>query len=419
MVISKNIKSFLSDSFIYTSFNLINKSIPFFLLPFLVRVLPTEDFGSYSLFLSVEALLIPIVSLNLHSSLSSHFYEKEFFLPNYLSTIVFSLIGFVFLFFIFLLVLPNFSFFGISPLSLKLAIFSASFLGIIGMFSNLFRLQRKPWSHGLFSIFQSVLLFLFLFVSCFIEPSFNMVIYGRILYSFFLFLIFFLIFKYKNILVFVFKYEVFKKSLKFSLPTLIYSISAFIFLSSDKFFINYFLDTNSVAHYSAILQLASIISILGMSINAAWMPWLFENLSKKSYLTDVFIVKISYTLILFFIFSGFLFVLLFPYISKIILPINFQYYNYVSVPIIFGFVFEAIYLIVSPYLFYVGKTKYNAFIGIFVAVINIIFNLFLIPHFGILGAAIATCISWVILSIVFFIFSYKVYPMPWLFFLNK
>ncbi len=421
MRISKNLKSFLSDSSIYTFLNIVNKAIPFLLLPLIVRMLSTKDFGSYSLFLGVESLLIPIVSLNLHAALSSHYYSDDFNLTEYLSTMIYSLLGISSIFFILVFFLPDFliDFLGLSSNFLKLAVISATITGLLGMISNLFRLQRKPWIYGAFSILQSLFLFLCIYVFCVINPTYDMVVSGRVFYAVLFFILSLFILKSKNYLSLVFKKDSFKRALKFSLPTLIYSLSAFIFLASDRFYIKYFLGTEAVGYFSAIFQLSSIISILGMSINAAWIPWLFENLKKNNHHTNVFIVKLSYGLIFSFLMIGLISCLSFPFFARIILPIAFHKYIYISIPTIIGFVFEGIYLIVSPYLFYAEKTKYNGYIGLVIACINVVLNIILIPYFGILGAAIATCCSWFFLAITFFIFSSRVYPMPWLYFLSK
>lgn len=421
MKISNNLKSFLSDSSVYTFLNIVNKAIPFLLLPIIVRMLSAGDFGLYSLFITVESLLIPIVSLNLHAALSSHYYSDDFELSDYLSTMIYSLVGISVVFFILVFVLPEsiFNLLGLSSKFVQLAVISATITGLIGMVSNLFRLQRRPWIYGSFSITQSLFLFLCIYIFCLYSPSFNMIVNGRIFYAVVLFILSMVLLKNKNYLIFKFRKDFFKKALKFSLPTLVYSLSAFVFLSSDRFFIKYFLGVKSVGYYSAIFQLSSIISIIGMSINAAWMPWLFENLKKKDYYTNVFIVKLSYGLIFCFLVIGLLSCLIFPFFASIILPNNFHKYIYISTPIIIGFVFEGIYLIVSPYLFFAEKTKYNGYIGVVIACINVVLNIILIPYFGILGAAIATCCSWILLAITFFIFSSRVYPMPWLYFLSK
>lgn len=415
MTLPKNLKSFLSDSATYTLLNLVNKSIPFILLPIVIRMVSSEDFGYYSLFITVETLLIPIVTLNMPAALSIHYYADEINLNKYLSTIIIALFTVTFFFFLIMMIIPESIIrkIGLPSTYVMTTIFTASAIGLINMMANLFRLQRRPWIYGIFVISQSILLLTLIIVFCLLQPNFFMLTVGRIVYAIFFLITSIIILYNSNLLSISFNKLLIRKILKFSIPTVFYSISAFIFLSSDRFLIQYFCGVKEVAHYSALYQLASVISILGMSLNAAWMPWLFENLKKNDMLMNIFIVKLSYYLIVTFLIVGIIFCFIFPYVAKVILP--FDYYNYTDIayPIIFGFVFEAIYLIVSPYTFYVEKTKYNGFIGLIVAIFNVSLNIFLIPIIGIKGSAYSSLFSWILLSILFFIFSFRVYPMPW------
>jgi O-antigen/teichoic acid export membrane protein len=413
--ISKNLKSFFSDSIIYTVLNLLNKAIPFVLLPIVIRMVSTEEFGLYSLFVTLETLLIPIISLNMPAALSSHFYIDKINLKEYLSTIVFSMLILFSIYITISVFIPSgiLTNFGITKTNFSIAICTASILGFINLVSALFRLQRKPLRYGIYSIGQSLLLLIFIISFCLWIPSSKGLIFGRAFYMMLFFIITIFILYSNRHLGFFFSQTWFKRAINFAIPTVFYSISAFIFLSSDRFLIQYFLGTEAVGYYAAIFQLASLISILGMSLNAAWLPWLFENLKKKDIKTNYFIVKLSYLLMLGFILAGLLFCLVFSFIAKIILSTEYHPYINIAYPIIMGFSFEGIYLIVSPYMLYAEKTKYNGFIGIIVAILNISLNLILIPFVGISGAAYSTLLSWMSLSVLFFYFSSKVYPMPW------
>ena len=420
MRLSSNLRSFLSDSIIYTFLNLLNKAIPFVLFPLIVRMVSIEDFGLYSLFITVESMLMPIVSLNIYAALSSHYYIDEINIRDYLSTIVFTEF-----FLILIIVCLSYSIpsvvtnkLGLSNKFLSIAIFISGITGIITLISTLFRLERKPWAYGAYSIGQSITLLSAIIFFCKWQPSFDMLIFGRTTYALIFAVISLLILHYSKFLTLTFNKVWFLRAIKFSLPTVLYSISAFLFLSSDRFLIKYFYGTVEVGHYSAIFQLASMISILGMSLNAAWIPWLFENLNKKDEATNIFIVKLSYTLMFGFLSAGLIFCVVYPFMAKVILPITYHPYINVAYPLIIGYVFEGVYLIVSPYVFYREKTKYNGLIGVLVAIVNIMLNILLIPILGIQGAAYTVCATWLLLSTLFFIFSYKVHPMPWLYFLS-
>ncbi len=416
MKIPDNLKSFLSDSTVYTFINLINKIIPFVLLPIIIRMVSAEDFGVYSIFTTLESSLIPIVTLNMPAALSRHYYLESINLKEYISTIILSMLVVCALFFCIVLFIPEnlTNKIGLSAHYVVIAVLTASAIGVINMLSSFYRLQHKPWYYGMFNIGQSLLLLSVILLFCSIRGNFIMLIIGRIIYTAVFTGITIFLFYNSKLLDFEFNWEWLKRILNFSIPTVIYSISAFIFLSSDRFLIKHFLGIENVGYYTAIFQLASIISILGVSVNAAWMPWLFENLKKNNKETKLFIVKLTYALISCFLLIGFIFCLIYPFVAKFILPIYYHPYINIAYPIIIGSVFEAIYLIVSPYILYVEKTKYNGFIGLGIAIINVSLNLILIPIYGLNGAAYSFLTSWVLLALLFFVFSAQVYPMPWI-----
>jgi O-antigen/teichoic acid export membrane protein len=415
MKLPHNLKTFFSDSAIYTFINLINKIIPFVLLPFVIRIVSTEDFGLYSIFITLETLLIPIVTLNMPAALSSHYYLDSIDLREYLSTIIFSILIFSVIFLSIIVLLPEslINKTGLSPNYARIAVLTASAMGLINMLSNLYRLQRKPFSYAIFSIGQSLLLLLLIILFCSLKGNFAMLTTGRVTHMVIFATISLFLIHNTQLLTFNINQNWLKRILNFSIPTVVYSLSAFVFLISDRFLIQHFYGAEEVGHYAAIFQLAAIMSILGVSVNAAWMPWLFENLKKNDERTNVFVVKLSYVLIFCFLLIGFIFCLVFPFLAKVVLPISYHPFINIANPIIMGSVFEAIYLIVSPYTFYVEKTKYNGFIGVFVAILNVSMNFFLIPYIGLKGASYSFMLSWISLALMFFIFSSRVYPMPW------
>lgn len=418
--IPKSISRFLSESIIYVLVNILNKAIPFILLPIIVRMVSTDDFGKYSLFLTIEVMLIPVITLNLPAALSRHYYVKDLDLKSYISTIFWGMLVIALPFFGVLLLVPAewISQLSIEKKYLELAFF-VSFVGaFIAMILNLFRLQRKPLQYGAYIIFQSLFLLLTVIVFLKFEASFHKIVEAKVCVMAVLMILSLGLLKKKNLIAFQFDKEWFTKAFRFSLPTMLYSLTAVVFVSSDRFLIEKFLSIEALGYYAAIYQLGSIMSLLGMSVNAAWMPWLFENLEKKNAQIDLMVVKFSYALIGLFLLLGIVFALLFPFLSKLVLPENFYEYIPVVYPIIGGFVFEAIYLIVSPYLYYVEKTQYNFYIGAVVAIVNVVMNFLLIPVYGIVAASYAMFVSWLLLAFLFFIFSYINYKMPWFYFLK-
>jgi len=405
----------IKEGGLYTFINILDRVVPFVLLPVIIRLISVEEFGIYSLFVTAEALLVPIVTLNIYSSISKQFYDDNINLPKYNSSIIFSLPFLFILFGLIFLMIPDrlITSSGLESNIILFAIFTACFSSSLVYTSSLIRLKRKPITYGKYYLSQSSLLLILLLSFCLIHPSYKMLIYAKIIYAIFVFAISIIYLRTKHEFNFGIDLKLVKKALKLSLPTVIYSLSAFIFVMSDRFLINYFLGSKEVGHYAAISQVAAVMSVIIGSFNVAWMPWLFENLKKNDPKTNKFIVKTSYYLMAIVLIGGILFCFIYPFIVKFLLVESFFPYISVAYPIIIGLAFQGIYLIVSPYTFYAEKTKYNAIIGIFVALINVSLNLFSIPKYGIWGAGYSYLASWVSLSLLFFIFSKKAYPMPW------
>ena len=180
--------------------------------------------------------------------------EKKKVCYEYISTIIISILFFTLFLYLIVVILPNSLLLslGLPIFIIRIALISASLSGIIAMCSNLFRLQRKPFYYGFFSITQSLFLFAFIYLSLLVNASFGSIVIGRFLFVIFFFFISLFFLLYKKILKFTFRIDVFKWAFKFSLPTVFYSLSAFVFLSSDRFFIKFFLSNSDLAFYSAI-----------------------------------------------------------------------------------------------------------------------------------------------------------------------
>jgi len=64
-------------------------------------------------------------------------------------------------------------------------------------------------------------------------------------------------------------------------------------------------------------------------------------------------------------------------------------------------------------IFIKEKTKYFPVVTIAGAILNIAFNLWAIPIWGIMGAAFATLFSYILMAFLLYLFSQKIYPVPY------
>jgi len=178
---------------------------------------------------------------------------------------------------------------------------------------------------------------------------------------------------------------------------------------SSKYFIEKFTTLSDLGMYNLAQQYSSALVIIISAINMAWVPLFYESAKKESNKDQIkefgniflaMIVTLGLGLSLF---------------SKEILSV-FASANYstayIVVPIIIlSYIFGNGFwiLIINP-IAYVKKTIYLPVLTTITAVISIIFNILLIPKFGIFGAAFSLLLSYLILTIMGLYFANRFFP---------
>ena len=413
--ILKSLSGFIKQSAAYVIFNLLEKIIPFVTLPIIIRKVSVEGYGDYSFFITIETVLIPILSLNLSNMIYREYYKNKNDLGKYVSSLfwgycILAIISIVPFFLIFSFLETKLGYNNILVASLFITSLSFCFANILTM---IFRLQQNVLNYGIWQIFRSLIIFSFLLLTVYYSPSFQNLVYSRVFALLTILLVTIAILAKMKMLPWSFDKLLFKQMLSSSLPTVLYSLSSFIFSFSDRFVIKQLLGSEALGLYSGIYQLSAVLSILVVAFNVAWMPWLFEKLSINTKVAKQEVVKVSYYLMIAFFAVGILWCALFPYIANIMLTADYEPYYTMGCLLIFSFVFHGIYCIVSPYTYYVGKTRINAYVGIGTAIANVCLNIVLVPIMGIWGSAISLLLTWFLQAVLFFVISIKIYNMPW------
>ena len=84
------------------------------------------------------------------------------------------------------------------------------------------------------------------------------------------------------------------------------------------------------------------------------------------------------------------------------------------IPIIaLAYIFHAIYLLQLPGVYLLNKSGWIAWIRGIGATVNIILNFLLIPEYGIMGAASATCLSLILVAVLFYFINKKIFPISY------
>lgn len=199
-----------------------------------------------------------------------------------------------------------------------------------------------------------------------------------------------------------------KELMQYSLPLLLSGLCMILLLSADTWIIGYSRTATEVGIYNAAMPTAQMLYTLPSILLILFLPTLTELYAKgdregfktvyKSTTKWIFLVNIP-LLAIFLIFSKELLGMLFGT-------------NYVlgTIPFMLlsvGFFITSIFMTSERMLMAVNKTRFILGGYVTVLILNIILNLYLIPKYGINGAAITSASSYILLSAIFLTGSYK------------
>jgi O-antigen/teichoic acid export membrane protein len=200
-----------------------------------------------------------------------------------------------------------------------------------------------------------------------------------------------------------------KNMLVFSAPLIVSSLTVILAGYVDRMMVNHYLSLSSVGLYGMAFRLSSIVLIILHGINGALMPLVYTHYKSES--TPKNLAQIFK----YFLVSAMFVYLIVAIFSKEIFQILTTPAFYPSSEIVI-FLFPAI-LMSKMHMFFPGvaiakRTKITMGISILKLSIGVIMNTLLIPVIGVVGAAIATLITFTIGFVVNYYFSEKYYSIP-------
>jgi O-antigen/teichoic acid export membrane protein len=162
----------------------------------------------------------------------------------------------------------------------------------------------------------------------------------------------------------------------------------------DRVMINTFVGASETGVYSFSYTIGSIVGILIIALNRAWIPYFYEHRSSLIKLSSTIKKTSAFLIIISTILSAF---------SPIIL-VHFVSDDYAAalniIPIIvLSNMFIYFYILYSNYFFYEKKTYLVSINTVTASVLNILLNYFLLPRFGYQIASYTTLVSYLFLFI--------------------
>jgi len=410
--------SLFRTSSIYTISSFINAAIPFLLLPLLTNALSPEDYGRVAMFQLAVNIIFPFVGMNLDGAAGRMYYDKDnnTNYPSYIgaSLILFSggvLLCVIILFFgsnivVLLTQLPHYY--------IKFIILVAGCQFITTFVLAILQVMVRPFSYGILQISQTIvnigLTTIFILI---LHKKWEGRIFVLIITGILMAIISICILLKNKLIQFNVKKKYFLYALRYGIPLIPHTLGGMLFISVDRYFLTSLTELAQTGNYTVAYQLGAIISLLTSSINNAFVPWLFDNLNKDSEIIKKKIVIGTYFYFVGLVIVALLLLILLPVIIHIFVGKSFTHITDYTTLIVFGFVFQGMYYMVTNYIAYVKKTHLLALITISIGLIKIPITFFCITSFGAFGASLSHCITFFLFFIFTWILSSRIYKMPW------
>lgn len=419
-------KEFAKDTVIYGLGKGLKKFIGIFLLPFYTRALSVEEFGILSTVGTFTMFVSAFLNFGLDSATGFYFFQGkdekekgEILFTHFIIRIV-------------SIVPPLLLSFLSAPIA-KILFGSSDYTWIVFISiilvpvnllmseqSHIYRYHRKPWPYNIVTIIKSftnigvgISLVVILkwgvigaqlasIISSSVVVIGSILLYTRKLYT------------YK------FNWYWAKRMFRFGFPLIWAGLAAWIYNSSDRFFLLHYSNLTEIGYYSIGTTFSQPIQLLNMAIQMSFGVLFFKIYNEE---TDTVKPKSkemaieSYTL--FFIVAVFIASLLSIFSIELVNLITTPEYimGALAIPFLtFSFIAAQTYQTMGPGITLAEKNWYYTLFTVITALVNIVLNFILIPKFGFIGAAGSTLFSFIVYVVAKVIIAHKYFPINYPFF---
>lgn len=293
---------------------------------------------------------------------------------------------------------------------IPLTIITNIFLNIIKSF------EKIGWYSSIWNILQNVVKFVTLVIFIFLGIKEKAIIFSYILGIFSMLLAAYFVCKHKIKEIFGLnsldkpkKREIFHEVFSYSWPVMFSGLITSLFHWTDSLVIGYLIDPSGVGLYNAATPIVGLMAIIPVMFSQLFFPLITRHFSQKKYSVINELSKQVGKWIFILILPVFMIIFLFPG-TIINLFFGSEYLPAVNVLRILsiGGMFSSFTFLLIDLVSMAGKSKLIFFNMVVCSILNLILDIFLVKKFGIEGAAIATTLVWIFLTILL-IFEVKHY----------
>lgn len=385
----------IKKGMLYSIGNITINAINFLSIPVFTRLMTTNSFGEYSVYLSYSNVIFVFIGFAIHSSLNTakFDYKKEY--SGYLKTCTLFIIG-CYLFWISLISLLYL--FGVNPLNYEYYILQCLFvrslcLSLSNFYSNkcIMAFQYKRLlAVNFINIFLDFLLGAFFLIKLSSSEQFKYRVFANGIVAIVVIGLIVIQLIAPRVKV---KKEYIKYGLKISLPIVPHGLSQIVLSSFDRIMIRDIIGTTEAGIYSLSYTIGSVLTIIVNSISGVWTPWFYENMNSDS--IDTIREKSIYYIGAISFLSANAIMLSREGIVALA-PESYSDAITLTPIVLLGIFFSLMYLLPSSIEYFYKKTKFIAIGTICAAIINVFLNWVCIEKWGYFAASYTTLFTYVL-----------------------
>ncbi len=208
------------------------------------------------------------------------------------------------------------------------------------------------------------------------------------------------------------RFDIAKGLLSFGLPNVSTFVSAWVLQLSDRLLLGRLASLSQTASYAVAYSLGGIVSVVVLSpFTLAW-PTAMYKIGRKENAAQIFrLIFRWYSIVLLIATYGL------SLVSTFTLYAFFPSAYHTAAPIIpviaLSTMLYGIYNMFTTAIALKRKTWFAALFTTIAALVNIAFNLILIPLYGSIGAALSTLFAYALLAFIAYIVDQRIYPIPY------
>jgi O-antigen/teichoic acid export membrane protein len=205
--------------------------------------------------------------------------------------------------------------------------------------------------------------------------------------------------------------DLLRRMFRFGLPTMPAEISIYSLAFIDRVIISHALGAASLGLYALAFKFSQAIQVVVRGFQLAWPPLAYSIRDDDEARRTYAVVLTAFTALCAFIVVGMW--LEARWIVRLLAAPDF-YDAYEAIgPLSLGAALYGVYLAMVVILGRTGRTEFNFPAAIVATIANVILNLIMVPAWGIVGAGVALVISYLIVIVLIYAVTQRLFPIPY------